>query len=353
MSEPLNELRTRIDALDKQLVAMLNERARVVEEVGRLKRGTGIPIYAPDREQQVLAKLRSLNEGPLPDRCLEAIWRELMSGSFFLEKPLRIAYPGPTGSFAHAAAVRKFGKSVEYEPVVGVAAAFEEVTRQHADYALVPADAAETFDAFGYHPAATLYAEVPIVMHQHLLGKEAWETVGRIYGTPEVLGLCRRWLNATARGREVVSVGEPLEASRRAAEEAGSACIGTEVLAELNNLAPLFERIEDNPDRIGRFFTLSLAGPKKSGDDKTALLLTTHDHPGALAEVLDVFRMADVNLTDITKQPARQTPGEQAFFVEIQGHAADTDLARTVDVVRKLCLRLTVLGSYPRAAEVL
>src|SRR5207248_11422914 len=140
MVEDLDDLRKRIDALDEKIVQLLNERARVVVEIGKLKQQNKEPIYAPDREEAILSKIRQLNHGPLPNRCLEAVYRELMSGSFVLEKPLRIAFLGPAGTFSQAAAVRKFGSSVEYVPLSDIPAVFEEVVRGHADYGLVPVE---------------------------------------------------------------------------------------------------------------------------------------------------------------------------------------------------------------------
>src|SRR5271156_5711574 len=170
----LNSLRLRIDALDAQIVELLNARARVVVEIGKLKQQSNEPIYAPDREKSILQKVRTLNKGPLPDRCLEAVYRELMSGSFALEKPLRIGFLGPEGTFSHAAAARKFGSSVEYVPLSAIPAVFEEVVRGHVDYGLVPVENSigggivDTLDAFP-SSSAKICAEVLLVVHHNLL----------------------------------------------------------------------------------------------------------------------------------------------------------------------------------------
>ncbi|HMO27409.1 MAG TPA: chorismate mutase [Tepidisphaeraceae bacterium] len=196
-ASPLDGLRARIDDLDARLVELLNERARVVVEIGRLKQQTSAPIYAPDREKRVMARVRELNNGPLPDRCLEAVWRELMSGSFALEKPLRIAYAGPAGNFSHAAAVRKFGSSVEYVPLADVSTVFSEISRGHADYGLVPMEdslhggLAETLDAF-FTASTRIVAEVLIRLRLHLLSGSSWEEVSTVLASPETLARCRR-----------------------------------------------------------------------------------------------------------------------------------------------------------------
>ncbi len=172
----LNALRQQIDSLDSQIVELLNERAGVVVDIGKLKQQTNAPIYAPDREKIVLQKVRSLNKGPLPDRCLEAVYRELMSGSFALEKPLRIGFLGPTGTFSHSAALRKFGSSVQYVALSDIPSVFEEVVRGHIDYGLVPVENSigggivDTLDAF-LNSSARICAEVRITIHHYLLAR--------------------------------------------------------------------------------------------------------------------------------------------------------------------------------------
>src|SRR3954453_24162554 len=174
----LEPLRAQIDALDHQIVDLLNARARVVVEIGKVKQRRNEPVYAPDREKVVLDKVRDLNRGPLPDRCLEAVYRELMSGSFALEKPLRIGYLGPAGTFSHAAAVKKFGSSVEYVPLSDIPSVFDEVVRGHCDYGMVPVEnsigggVVDTPDAF-LSSSAKIYAEVKITIHHHLMAKES------------------------------------------------------------------------------------------------------------------------------------------------------------------------------------
>src|SRR3954447_17832863 len=200
----LAPLRQEIDALDARIVELLNERARVVVQVGKVKQQHNSPIYAPDRERMVLDKVRKLNKGPLPDRCLEAVYRELMSGSFALEKPLRIGFLGPAGSFSHSASVMKFGSSVDYVPLSDIPGVFEEVVRGHTDYGLVPVENSlhggviDTLDAF-LHSSARICAEVRIVVHHNLLAREPWERIRTIYSKPEVFSQCRTWLGATAK----------------------------------------------------------------------------------------------------------------------------------------------------------
>src|SRR5690349_2431036 len=183
--DALEPLRRQIDGLDERIVELLNERARVVVQVGKVKQQHNSPIYAPDRERMVLEKVRKLNHGPLPDRCLEAVYRELMSGSFALEKPLRIGFLGPEGTFSHEASIRKFGSSVEYMPMTDIPSVFDEVVRGHVDYGLVPVENSigggivDTLDAF-LTSSAKICAEVLLTIHHHLMAACAWSEVTKI-----------------------------------------------------------------------------------------------------------------------------------------------------------------------------
>lgn len=354
----LETFRKQIDTLDAQIVDLLNQRARVVVEIGKVKQQSNAPIYAPDREKFVLDKVRGLNKGPLPDRCLEAVYRELMSGSFALERPLKIGYLGPPGTFSHAAAVSKFGSSIEYVDLVDIPSVFTEVIRGHVDYGMVPVENSihggviDTLDAF-LQSSARICAEVKVVIHHNLLAKEPWENIRKIYSKPEVFTQCREWLNNTAKGRDIEAASSSARAAELAASQPGAAAIGSTLAGEFYNLHTLFENIEDNPDNVTRFFVIGREPAKKTGDDKTAIMFTTAHKPGALAEVLDVFKDNGINLTDIEKRPSRKVNWEYYFFIDAEGHLDDPGMKKAVEAARQHCLQLTVLGSYPRAVEVL
>jgi chorismate mutase/prephenate dehydratase len=356
--DPLEALRARIDALDAQIVQLLNSRAQVVVEVGKIKQERGTPIYAPDREKAVLDQVRRLNGGPLADRCLEAVYRELMSGSFALERPLKIGYLGPAGTFSHAASIRKFGSSVEHVPVTEIPGVFEEVARGHVDYGLVPVENSlhggviDTLDAF-LQSSARICAEVLVNVHHNLLAKEPWEKIRTIYSKPEVFSQCRSWLSTTAKDRDVQPAASTSRAAELASQQSGVAAIGSTLAGELYGLHVLFENIEDNPDNVTRFFVIGRETTRRTGDDKTAVMFTTAHKPGALAEVLDVFKDNGINLTDIEKRPSKKVNWEYYFFIDAQGHCDDPAMRQAIQQARQHCLQLTVLGSYPRALEVL
>jgi chorismate mutase/prephenate dehydratase len=362
MPEPLDELRKQIDELDARIVELLNARARIVVEVGRVKHQSGAPIYAPDREKVVLERIRRANKhvgGPLPDGCLEAIYRELMSGSFALEKPLRIAFLGPQGSYSHLASVKKFGASVEHVPVVDIATVFAEVARGHADLGLVPIEnstvggVVESMDAFLENPTVCIVAEVQIAIHSHLLANCPPEQITVVYSKSEALDQCRQWLNATLRDVNRIPVASSSKAAEMAAKEPGAAAIGSSLAAELYNLKILFNNIEDNPANVTRFFVIGRQPVKRTGDDKSALIFTTAHKAGALVDVLDVFRRWGINLTNIDTRPSQKRNFEYYFFVDLVGHIEDEAVKRALEEARKHCLQLALLGSFPRAAETL
>jgi chorismate mutase/prephenate dehydratase len=355
---PLDPLRAKIDSLDEKIVQLLNDRAKVVVEIGKLKQASNSPIYAPDREKAILERIRQLNHGPLADRCLEAVYRELMSGSFALEKPLRIGFLGPDGTFSHQAASQKFGSSVDYVPLAEIPSVFEEVVRGHIDYGLVPVENSigggivDTLDAF-LSSSARICAEVQITVHHSLLAKESWDKITKICSKSQVFSQCRNWLTATAKDRATVPVESTTAAAKMAAESSDTAAIGSKKAADLYGLRILFENIEDNPDNVTRFFVIGREPARRSGDDKTAIMFTTAHQPGALAGVLDVFKTNQINLTDIEKRPSKKVNWEYYFFIDAQGHIDDPPMQKAIEEAKKHCLQLTVLGSYPRAAEVL
>jgi chorismate mutase/prephenate dehydratase len=354
----LEELRKRIDEIDYQLVQLLNERARVVIEIGKLKNKTDRPVYSPDREKQVFAKIVQANKGPLPDKCLVAIWRELMSGSFVLEKPLRVGYLGPRGSFSHTAAMLKFGQSVEYEPLADIRSIFDEISKGHCDLGLVPIENSigggviETLDAL-VDSDVKVCSEVLMAIHHNLLANCSLQEIGKIYSKPEVFAQCRNWLSATFKDAQTIPVASTAKAAQMAAEEPAAAAIGSKVAAELYALKIVCENIEDVANNMTRFLVVSREDAKPTGEDKTAIFFSTAHKAGALADVLDVFKQYNVNLTNIESRPSKKRQWEYYFFVDFVGHRVDKQVQEALEEARKHCLQLSILGSFPRATELL
>ncbi len=355
---PIEPLRQQIDQIDTRIVHLLNERARIVVEIGQHKRNSETPVYAPDREAQIFDRLREANRGPLPDKCLEAVWREIMSGCRALEHPLRVAYLGPPGSFSHLTARKQFGGSVHYESVEDIAGVFTAVAPGHADLGLVPIENSaiggigETLDSFLHH-SVQVVAEALITVHHHVLSFAEAEKVTHVYSKPEVFAQCRHWLANHLRQAQRVPVASSSKAAEMAALDKNTAAIGSSLAAEVYGLPVLYPNVEDDPNNTTRFFIIGRHAPAPTGDDKTALMFTTAHKPGALAEVLDVLRDQGVNLTHIDKRPSKRVNWEYTFFIDIVGHQKDAPVARALEETRKHCLHMTVLGSFPRAKDAL
>jgi len=366
----LDELRKAINRVDTRLVKLLNERAELVVVVGDLKRSDGTPIYAPHREAEVLDRVLRLSDGPLEPRAIEGVYKELMSGSFAIEQPLRIGYLGPPGSYSHHAAVRHFGSSVEYDDLHEIGGVFTEVRRGHVNYGLVPIENSlgggivETLDAFqegGGHIG--IYSEVQIAIHHCLLANCLPAQVRRIHSKPEVFAQCRKWLATQYPQADLVPASSSSRAVQTAIEEnkvaesigadPGTAAIGSELAGKIYGLKVLFQRIEDNPDNLTRFAIISKQKAERTGDDKTSIMFNTADKPGALVSVLSVFQAAGINLSHIDKRPSGRTNWEYTFFLDAQGHRDDPDMAGAIARAGAHCKLLTVLGSYPRSKRVL
>jgi len=355
---PLETLRVEIDSIDRKLVALLCERARVVVEVGRAKRDSGVPTYVPHREKEVLERVLGYNTGPLTNRTIEAIYRELMSGSFSLELAMRIGYLGPQGSFSHLAAVRHFGSSVELVDLHEIGHVFEEVAAGRCDYGLVPYENSigggitETLNAFQTN-SVTIYAEALVEVNQTLLANCAPAEVVRVYSKPEAFGQCRRWLATHFPEATLIPEASTSASVKRAAGESGSAAIGSILAGEIYGVHTLYEKIQDTPNNITRFLVIGKQSAQPTGEDKTTIMFVTAHRPGALVDVLGVFRDATINLSHIDKRPSGRTNWEYTFFIDCDAHASDGPMRQAIVDARNHCVSLSVLGSYPRAQRIL
>jgi chorismate mutase/prephenate dehydratase len=357
-SPALQELRRRVDELDRRLVEILSERASVVVEIGRVKRSDGTPVYAPHREREVINRAIAANPGPLSDRTIEAIYRELMSGSFTLELPLRVGFLGPAGSFSHLAAVRHFGSSVEFADLHTIEHVFEEVEAKRINYGLVPYENSigggitDTLDAFQQHDVI-ICAEALIDVSQNLLANCLPTEVRKIYSKPQIFDQCRKWLAVQYPGAQLMPTASSAAAVKQAAQEPGAAAIGSKLAGEIYGVKAIFEQIQDKPNNITRFLVIGREESQPSGEDKTTIMFVTAHKPGALVDVLAVFREAKINLSHIDKRPSGRTNWDYTFFIDCDAHRSDRTMAAAVEEARRHCVSLKVLGSYPRAKQIL
>ncbi len=364
--QTLDELEVAIDAMDTSVVDLINERANLVVEVGKLKQKTDVPIYAPHREHAVLNKIKTLNQGPLTNRTMESIYRELMSGSFALEKPLKIGFVGPEGEFSHLAAVRHFGSSVGFVPSREIRSVFQQVVDDEIDYGLVPVENSsvggvnETLDAFiDLHDQLKIYGEVKLQIQFCLLANCKPEQVRKIYSKPDVFEQCRNWLSTQYPQASRIPAESSALATQKAKAEidadpgCGVAAIGSFLAGEIYGLRPLFEAIEDRQSNMTRFLILAKSQTQISGNDKTSIMFTTDDRSGALVDVLDIFKRNSINLTHIEKRPSREGNWDYTFFLDLEGHRGDGKIAQIIGEARAHCKNLTVLGSFPASQRVL
>lgn len=352
-SSQINRLRRQIDRCDMEIVRLLNERASVVVQIGEVKRDQSSPIYSPDRERAVLQHIAHLNHGPLPRKALQAIYREVMSGSYALEKPLRIAYLGPEGTYSHQAAMRKFGASVEYLSLPDIPAIFEEVARKHCSLGVVPIEntlgggVVDTLDCFA-HSHVPICAEILLEIHHNLLTKGPTKKIKRIYSRPEVFAQCREWLSSQFRDAELIPMASSARAAEQAARSTNGAALGSELAAKVHGLRVAFAHVEDNPHNMTRFLVLSDTPAKPTGNDRTAMMFTTRHKAGALVDVLNVFSRSKINLSSIDSRPTRRRNWAYYFFIEAEGHIDDPRLAKAIEQAGQHCGELHVLGSFPR-----
>lgn len=351
----LDEIRSRIDALDCSILGLLNERAKCAQEIGRLKRNANAPFYVPEREKAVFNKLMNANPGPLNEMAVRSIYREIISAIRDLEKPTSVAFLGPRDTFSHMAALRVFGTSSEYLPLPSFADVFTEVERGRIDYGVVPIESSmggsvsDTLDLF-ISSGLIIINEVLLHITQNLLANCPLNEIKKVYSKDNALLQCRNWLRANLPGIELVEVSSTAEAARRAAQEPGVAAIASRLAAQTYNLDIVTERIEDAPHNYTRFVVLGHQIVQPTGDDKTSVLISVKDKPGALFELLTPFADSRMNLTRIESRPSQQKAWEYVFFIDFLGHVQDEHVQQVLDKISDLARNIKVLGSFPRAS---
>ena len=356
MSEPaeLERLRAQIDRINDSLLEALNERARLAREVGMLKVGQA---YRPEREAQVLRRVKERNAGPLSDEAVALLFREIMSACLALERPITVAYLGPRGTFSERAALKHFGLAAEAMPSASIDEVFRAVESGSADFGVVPVEnstegaVGRSLDLMPQTPIKVC-GEVVVRIHHHLMAKAApkdFADIRRVFSHGQSLAQCHEWLNSNLPHVERVAVSSNAEAARRAAEEAGSAAVAGEMAAELYALAILASNIEDEPNNTTRFLILGDYEPRPSGHDKTSMVLSARNRAGAVYEMLTPFATRGVSMTKFESRPSRVALWEYLFFVDIEGHRQDANVAAALEEVMKIAGYLKVLGSYPIA----
>ena len=353
----LPALREQIDSIDKQLLILISERARCAQVVAEVKAASDdTTFYRPEREAQVLRKVMEANTGPLDDEEVARLFREIMSACLALEQPISVAFLGPEGTFTQAAALKHFGHSVVTKSMSAIDEVFREVSSGAVNYGVVPIENStegvvnHTLDSF-LESSLKICGEVELRIHHHFMrgANTRAENITRVYSHSQSLAQCRKWLDAHYPNIERVPVSSNAEAARRVQGEWNSAAIAGDMAEQLYSLEKMHENIEDYPDNSTRFLVIGRDDVQASGDDKTSIIVSVHNEPGALYSLLEPFQSHGVDLTRVETRPARSGKWSYVFFIDFMGHCVDENVKHALDVVRERVADLRILGSYPRA----
>ena len=355
--EQLSAIRDRIDTLDQEIQRLLNARAEAAQEVARIKLAADpkVEFYRPEREAEVLRKVKERNTGPLDGEEMARLFREIMSACLALEQPLEVAFLGPEGTFTQTAALKHFGHSVETISMGSIPDVFREVEAGACRYGVIPVEnstegvVSHTLDSFLNSPLR-ICGEVTLRIHHHLLSREtALDKVRLVYSHQQSLAQCRGWLDRHLPQAERMAVGSNAEAAALATEKTASAAIAGEAAADIYQLARLAENIEDEPGNTTRFLVIGKKDALPSGDDKTSLMFSIQNRAGGLHSILAPIAAHDISMTRIESRPSRRGRWDYVFFVDINGHRKDKKVAEALKELERNATLFKVLGSYPKA----
>jgi chorismate mutase/prephenate dehydratase len=355
----LKSIRQQIDKIDLQLHDLINQRATCAQQVAKAKQeaiaqGVKALYYRPEREAQVLREVIARNKGPLGNKEVARLFREIMSACLALEEPLKVAYLGPEGTFTQAAALKHFGHSVNAQPMAAIDEVFREVESGSVHYGVVPIENStegmvnHTLDSFK-QTTLRICGEVELRTHHHLLTKTDKAVIQKIYSHQQSLAQCRKWLDAHYPKAERIAVSSNAEAAKLASKEKGSAAIAGEMAAELYGLKIRARNIEDHAHNSTRFLIIGDQDAGKSGDDKTSIIVSTRDKPGALYHLLEPFRKHNINLTRLETRPSLTHKWAYVFFIDFAGHQDDKVVQTVLQELAAETEEIKILGSYPRA----
>ena len=348
------EHRKAIDRLDAHIVRLLNERTKHVLAIGDMKLKAGEEIYAPHRERAVLQRICRSNEGPVTDDQLCAIYREIMSSALALEKTMSIAYLGPEATFTHQAAIQKFGSSLRYVSQKTIADVFAEVSRNRADYGVVPVEnttegvVTHTLDMF-VDSDLKIVSQIVLPVQYCLAGNCRLQDIKRLYVHPQALGQCRQWVQEHLPKVEIFETSSNARSAELAAKGKVNAAITGILAAEKYGLPVLKQDIQDNAANATRFLVLGRQCSPPTGDDRTSLLVSVADKAGALHQAIAAFRRHKINMTKIESRPSKRKAWEYFFFIDCNGHMQDRKVVKAIHLLGEHCNFVKVLGSYPNA----
>lgn len=350
----IQELRRLVDQVDDQILDLLNRRAALVIEIGKVKASKNKEFYAPKREQEICRRLIQRNRGPFPSHGIRSVFREIFSASLSLEKPLSVSFLGPRATFTHLACMEYFGRSGNFIPEKNIRDVFEGVERERVDFGIIPIENStegvipHTLDLF-VDTDVKICAEVLLEISLDLLSIHTrLEDIQKVYSHPHAIAQCRKWLEAHLSDVQIVDVESTARAAEIAMNEANSAAIASSFAGKLYELNVLERRIQDHPHNYTRFVVIGKKETEKTGNDKTSVMFSLKDNIGALFNALKPFADHRINLTKIESRPHRRIPWEYLFFVDMEGHRDDENVGRALEELKKVCSEFKLLGSYPR-----
>ncbi len=351
----LEKLRREIDAIDLEIIDRLNARVKLACEIGRVKEQNGQDIYVPAREEEVFAKLAAINEGPLNEKAIRAIYREVISAATALQKPIMVAYLGPEATFTQQAALKNFGASVKYQACDDIGDVFTVVERGDADYGVIPRENStegaveETLDML-VKTGLKIISQIYLEISHCLISRSSLEEIQSVHSKDNALGQCRHWLGRNLPKAERVETASTTLAVQHAGNNPGAAAIASRIAGELYNVPVVAEGIQDINENFTRFFVICKNIPahhEGGGPEKTSFVFSISDEPGALIKALDPFSKRGLNLSKIESRPSKTKIWDYFFFIDVLGNQKDPAMIEAIEELEKSCSMVKWLGSYP------
>jgi chorismate mutase/prephenate dehydratase len=357
LMKKLEPHRINIDNIDKEILDLLNRRAKEAMHIGEIKKAEGQPLYVPSREKKIFERLTSINDGPFPNEALKAVFREIISASLSLEEVQKVGYLGPEGTFTNLAALKQFGLSAQLVPVRTIPEVFDNVERGRLGFGIVPVENSlegvvnHTLDTF-VTSNLKISGEIFLEVSHNLMNKSGeLSDIQHIYSHTQAIGQCRKWLSENCPGIPVQEVDSTAKAAEMASKDSSAAAIASEMAVMRYSLRYVEKSIEDNSSNYTRFLIIGDFEPLPTGNDKTSLVFAAAHRAGSLYEVLSIFAKNSINMTKIESRPSRQKAWEYVFFVDLDGHKDDEPVKKALNELIEHTAFVKVLGSYPKGEK--
>lgn len=353
----IDDYRKKIDEIDDTILRLLNERASIVIQIGKIKQSQNKPLYVPSREKAIYERLKALNTGPFPNSSLKIVFREIISASLSLEEVQKIAYLGPQGTFTNLAGVKHFGLSAKLIPSGSIPEVFEDVEKKRCDYGIIPIENSlegvvnHTLDMF-MNSNLKICGEVFLEVNHHLMNKTGkLEDVKRIYSHPHAIAQCRKWISKNTSGIHIVEVESTAKAAEIASKDETAGAIASEMSELVYGLKTVHKNIEDFTNNYTRFLIIGDFEPEITGKDKTSIVFSVTHKAGSLFDALKSFAENEINMTKIESRPSKLKAWEYVFYVDIDGHYKDPKIKVAIDRFSENVSFFKILGSYPKGEK--